>query len=151
MRIGMNWTSVGALVLLAATVVSTGCVVREREYPRCAVVVEERPRPVYVAPAPVYVEPPPPPTRPVIVREAPPIEEQVVVIRSAPPREIVETRPRRPGRDFVWTPGYWVLHRNAWVWVSGKWDRPPHAGAVWVAHHWEPHGAEFHFTAGFWR
>lgn len=147
--------------LLAVVAASMGCVVHERDYGyrRQEVIVERPapPRPVYVVrqPAPpprIFIqEAPPRPEHPIILREAPPVAEQVVVIRSAPPEGIVEQRPHQPGRDFLWLPGYWVLHGRSWAWVSGRWERPPHPGAVWVPHRWEPKGPEFHFSVGFWR
>jgi hypothetical protein len=111
-----------------------------------AAVVVDRPAPVYVAPAPVYVAPPPP--APVVVYQAPP--EQVLVVQAAPPPVRVEVRPRMPAPGFVWVGGCWAVQRGQWVWVSGRWDRPPHAHAVYAPSHWERRGTEFHLVVGGW-
>ena len=151
----MNRYTLTTAALLAAAI-TTGCVERERVYYEDRHPIREREVVVVNRPAPppvvVYRQIPPPPPRgqEIIVQQAPPMQEQVTVIRQAPPPVIVERRPNAPGRDFIWLPGYWVLHQNRWVWVSGRWDRPPHPGAVWVPHHWEHVGPEFHFTVGVW-
>jgi hypothetical protein len=99
-------------------------------------------------PAPVYIAPPPPPPTPVVVYQAPP--EQVLVVRTAPPPIRYEARPRMPAPGFVWVSGYWAVQRGNWVWVAGRWDRPPRPHAIWVPHHWEKRGTEFHLTVGGW-
>ena len=73
------------------------------------------------------------------------------MVRGAPPREIVERIPSSPGRDYVWLPGYWAAERERWVWVSGRWAKPPRANARYERPHWEAHGEEFHFSVGVWR
>ena len=93
-------------------------------------------------------------------RETVVVEEQprtVVFVREAPPREIVEVRSARPGPDFVWVDGYhrWDDGRHGYVWVGGRWDRPPHHGAVWVKHEYvkvhdrDRDGYEYH--PGHWK
>jgi len=131
------------VVLCAATLLA-GCTVRE-------VRVEEQP-PLYredvvAVPAP----PPPQPEQIVVVPTAPPTP--VVAIRQAPPQPYAERIPPSPGRDYVWVPGYWVVdrERNRWVWVSGRYERPPHRNAVWVQPRWERHGEDFRFSMGFWK
>jgi len=123
------------------------------------VVVEPRPMPpqrvvVVQAPPPprvVYVQPAPPPPQPVVVAEAPQPLAGVVVVQAAPPAPLVEVVPGRPGPDFMWVKGYWVVDHNRWVWVQGGWRRPPHAGAVWVEPRWDRHGNEYHYAHGEWR
>jgi hypothetical protein len=101
-----------------------------------AAVVVGRPAPVYVAPAPVVVYQPP--------------VEQVFVVRAAPPPLRVEARPRMPGAGYVWVSGSWAHQHGNWVWVAGRWDRPPRARAVWVPNRWERRGSEFHLVVGGW-
>jgi hypothetical protein len=87
----------------------------------------------------VYVrQPAPPPDQPAeVVTEAPPPPQQEVIVES-------------PGPEFVWTPGYWAWH-GRWVWVGGRWARPPHRHAVWVAGHWGHRGHGYVWIGGRWR
>lgn len=74
-----------------------------------------------------------------------------VVVRIGPPpprREVIVTRPgahhvwvagyhRWDGRQYVWTPGTWVVPPQPYYhrWVAGHWRRAP-GGWVWVEGHW---------------
>lgn len=142
-----NW-SVRVGLVAAFGVMATGCVIREASY-------RERREPIVVqpgyAPQPVYVEPAPPPPEPIIVYQEPPRQEMVLVVHRAPPPLRQEARLRMPGQGFVWISGNWVVQRNQWVWVAGRWERPPRANAHWEPHRWENHGGEFRLTIGGWR
>lgn len=96
--------------------------------------------------------------RPVVVEEHRVVDEgpdRVIIVREAPPREIVEVRPAPPSSDFVWVFGYHRWDGRRYVWVGGRWDRPPHRGAVWVRHQYirvhdhDRNGWEYH--PGHWR
>ncbi len=63
-----------------------------------------------------------------------------------PPHARVEHRPARPGRDYVWVPGYWYPDHNHYVWHAGYWTRPPYEGAYWVP----PHRENGMFYDGYW-
>jgi len=56
-----------------------------------------------------------------------------------------------PGPGFVWIDGYHVYRGGRYVWVPGRWVRPPRGGAGWVRPEWrhEAHGWRFH--EGHWR
>ena len=56
-----------------------------------------------------------------------------------------------PGPGFVWTNGYWDWRGRNWAWVEGRWMRPPHARAVWVAPEWRHEGRGYRFHRGYWR
>ncbi|QYM79167.1 YXWGXW repeat-containing protein [Horticoccus luteus] len=84
-----------------------------------------------------------------VVRE-PVIGAQVVEVRQAPPPPLRERRPQRPGREFVWVPGYWLWRGNAYVWVAGQWQRPPHRRAHWVEPRWEHRGNSYLYIEGRW-
>ena len=68
----------------------------------------------------------------------------------APPPLIQEPAIVSPGPGFVWIPGTWVWNDH-WVWEKGRWERPPHPGAVWVPHHYEYRKGRHVFTHGGWR
>lgn len=74
------------------------------------------------------------------------------VVRIAPPPPVhagVVGRPPAPG--YVWTAGYHRWNGKTYVWVPGRWLRPPRAGAVWVAPVWVRQGNGWVFRSGFWR
>ena len=74
-----------------------------------------------------------------------------IVIRIAPPHARIEHRPIRPGPDYVWVGGYHRYEGNAYVWVPGRWERPPRAHAVWVAPRWHHQHDGYVFVEGYWR
>ena len=74
-----------------------------------------------------------------------------VVVRIVPPAAIVETRPVRPGPNFVWIAGYHRWENNAYVWVPGRWEAPPRPHARWVAHRWVRRHGGWVMVEGHWR
>ena len=74
-----------------------------------------------------------------------------IVVRIGPQAPIVERRPPAPERGFVWVDGYHRWDGERYVWVPGRWDRPPHHGAHWVAHHWVHHHDGWVLVEGHWR
>ena len=74
-----------------------------------------------------------------------------VVVRIGPPPPIVERRPPPPDRGSVWIGGYHRWDGQRYVWVGGRWDRPPHPGARWEAHRWVHRGDHWELREGHWR
>jgi hypothetical protein len=74
-----------------------------------------------------------------------------VIVRIAPPAPIVERRPPPPDRGYVWIDGYHRWDGARYVWVGGRWDRPPHPGQRWVAHRWVHRGDHWEMVEGHWR
>lgn len=74
-----------------------------------------------------------------------------VVVQVGPPAPIVERRPPPPAPEFVWIDGYHRWDGGRYVWVPGRWDRPPHRGAHWVAHRWEHRHGGWVMVEGHWR
>lgn len=74
-----------------------------------------------------------------------------VRIVIAPPPPVVERRPPPPERGFVWIDGYHHWEGDHYVWTPGRWDRPPHRGAHWVAHRWVRRHGEWILIEGHWR
>ena len=74
----------------------------------------------------------------------------LVVLKAAPPPVKVETKPSRPGPDYVWVGGYWRWSGTKYVWQSGRWQRPSASGKVWVAGRYvrRPHG--YVYVSGHW-
>ncbi len=74
-----------------------------------------------------------------------------ISVRIGPPPPVVERRPPPPGRGFVWIGGYQRWDGGRYVWVPGRWDRPPRAHAHWVAHRWVHRRGQWVFVEGHWR
>jgi hypothetical protein len=74
-----------------------------------------------------------------------------VVVKIAPPKAIVEHRTVRPSPEHVWIAGYHRWDGHAYVWEPGRWEKPPHAHAVWVAPKWEHRKDGYVMTEGHWR
>lgn len=74
-----------------------------------------------------------------------------VYVRIGPPAPIVEHRPVAPGPGFVWIAGYHRWDGERYVWVPGRWDRPPREHAVWVPHHWVHRHGGWVLIEGHWR
>jgi len=79
------------------------------------------------------------------------VQAEEVIVRVRPPAAIVETRPGRPGPNYVWTDGYHRWDGHAHVWVPGAWVVPPRPHAHWVAHRWVPRHGGYVLVEGHWR
>jgi len=84
------------------------------------------------------------PARPVTT-----VGAEVEVVGDPPPLIVEDVTPA-PGVGFVWVGGSWVWH-DRWVWETGRWDRPPHPGAVWVHHRYVVRDGRHIFVRGGWR
>jgi hypothetical protein len=65
-----------------------------------------------------------------------------------PPARIVEVRPTRPGRNYVWVDGFWYpgFNRRGYAWNRGYWAVPPGAGSYWIA----PRYSNNRYYYGYW-
>jgi len=72
-------------------------------------------------------------------------------VRVGPPAPIVETRIGAPGPGYMWLPGFYRWEGRNYVWVPGRWDRPPRARATWVPAHWARDRRGWYFVEGRWR
>ena len=66
-----------------------------------------------------------------------------------PPRYAVLGR--APGPGYMWTDGYWDRRGSQWVWIDGRWLRPPRPHAVWVPGTWRQDRGGWRFRRGYWR
>jgi hypothetical protein len=74
-----------------------------------------------------------------------------VIVHVGPPAPIVERRGPAPGPGYAWVDGYHRWDGGRYVWVPGRWDRPPHPGAHWVAHRWVHRHGGWVLVEGHWR
>jgi hypothetical protein len=124
------------MVLLVSACSSTG--------PRTTTVIQP-PKPPGLPRPPALRIPNPPGMRP-------PEMGNVVRVVQEPPRRPEELSPTsQPFPDAVWLPGYWVWQNDQYVWLNGRWERPPHPGAAWVEPRWEQRENGYVFVEGYWR
>jgi hypothetical protein len=74
-----------------------------------------------------------------------------VYVRTGPPPLRAEVRAVAPGPGYEWVPGYYSYERGGYVWVSGRYMRPPRARARWAPAHWERDRRGWYFVEGRWR
>jgi hypothetical protein len=72
-------------------------------------------------------------------------------VRVGPPAPIVERAVVAPGPGYVWIPGFYRWDGAAYVWVRGRWDRPPRPRARWIPGHWAHERGGWYFIEGHWR
>jgi hypothetical protein len=131
----------GRGVLVATALILGACASTE---PRTATVIQP-PTPPGLPKAPALRIPNPPGVEP------PSIGNLVRVEREPPGRPEELTPTSQPYPDAVWQPGYWAWQNNQYVWMNGKWERPPRAGATWVEPRWERRDNGYVFIEGYWR
>jgi WXXGXW repeat (2 copies) len=83
---------------------------------------------------------------------APPPPPGVAYVRVAPPRARVEVIATSPGAGYVWIGGYHAWRGSEYVWVPGRWERPPQPHyRHWVAGHWREHHNGWYWVEGHWK
>jgi hypothetical protein len=50
----------------------------------------------------------------------------------------------------MWVDGYWAANGGRYVWVPGRWDRPPRQGAYWSHPHYDRYSDGWHYHEGHW-
>ena len=73
-----------------------------------------------------------------------------VYIGTPPPPLRYEVDPPMPGQGFVWTDGYWNWVGTLYIWVPGRWQRPPYAGAYWSHPHYDHYDRGWVVHEGHW-
>ncbi len=75
-----------------------------------------------------------------------------VIIKTAPPAPVsVAIVGVAPSSHYVWVPGYYRGSGGRYVWVAGRWMKPPRAGVVWVEPMWRQGPKGYVFVAGRWK
>ena len=76
---------------------------------------------------------------------------RVELRHPAPPPLRSEVVVASPGRSYIWVGGHYVWRPGPkkYVWVAGKWTKPPRGKAVWVAPRYDRKRGVY--IAGFWR
>jgi hypothetical protein len=73
-----------------------------------------------------------------------------IVIGRTPPPLRYERRPPPPGQGYAWVDGYWGANGGRYVWIPGRWDRAPYAGAYWSHPHYDHYNDGWHLHEGHW-
>jgi hypothetical protein len=73
-----------------------------------------------------------------------------ITIGQPPPPMRYERRPPMPGEGFVWEDGYWGVNSGRYVWMPGRWERPPYPGAYWTHPHYDRYADGWHMHEGHW-
>jgi WXXGXW repeat (2 copies) len=81
---------------------------------------------------------------------APALGQVGIYIGQTPPPLRYEPRPPLPGEGFVWIDGYWGAQNGRWVWVPGRWERPPFPGAYWSHPHYDRYREGWRLHEGHW-
>ena len=74
-------------------------------------------------------------------------------VQIGPPQPLQEIIIERPYPEAVWVPGYYVYDPGIanYVWVTGRWQRPPYYGARWIAPEWRHERGGYRFRHGRWK
>lgn len=72
-------------------------------------------------------------------------------VAAPPPPRLVEVRPTVPFYGTVWIDGYYAYRQDRYVWVEGRYVRPPHPRAAWVPGHWQQHRRGWKWHKGYWK
>jgi hypothetical protein len=83
---------------------------------------------------------------------APAIAQVSFDIHIGPPPPRQEVVVAAPYPEAVWIAGYhrWDYATGAYIWVPGRWDRPPHPGWVWHGARYPRRGGRYGFVDGHW-
>jgi|SRR5436190_23535681 len=73
-----------------------------------------------------------------------------VYVRIGPPARVVEVRPVARHRGYVWQDGYHRWNGHRYVWVNGRYVRPPYARAVWTSGNWSRSQRGWYWAPGHW-
>ena len=74
-----------------------------------------------------------------------------VYVADQPPTPRYEVIPARPGRAYVWAPGFWARDRAGFNWVAGHYASPPARMRRWEPARWRHDSRGWFFVEGHWR
>ena len=73
------------------------------------------------------------------------------VVRYGPPPPRYAVVGVAPGPGYLWTDGFWDWRGGNYIWMQGRWLRPPHPRAVWVPGGWVQERGTYRLHRGHWR
>jgi hypothetical protein len=87
-----------------------------------------------------------------LVLAAPTFAQISFDIHIGPPPPHREVIVAAPYPEAVWIPGYnrWDYGEQGYIWVPGRYERPPHPGYVWYGPRYPRRGGRYGFVDGHW-
>jgi hypothetical protein len=95
-------------------------------------------------------EAPPPPAMSEVVDDYPVGQPEPVAAPATPPPYIEEDPGYAPWEGAMWVHGFWRW-RGEWIWIRGRWARPPMPNYVYVDPYYECRGGEVVIIEGHWQ
>ncbi len=75
----------------------------------------------------------------------------VSLVRTPPPsHHPVDMRPGVPFRGAVWIEGHYAYRYGNYVWMPGRYMKPPYENAIWVPGSWKNHRRGWKWEEGRW-
>ena len=75
----------------------------------------------------------------------------VEIVTRRPPPERVEVIATSPGTGYYWIKGHWSWDHGDYVWIAGRWERPPRAEyRRWIAAHGAWGRGGYYWVEGHW-
>lgn len=62
--------------------------------------------------------------------------QEVIVIKKQPPVPKIEVIEGPPASGLHWIQGHWKWKDDNFVWVKGRWSKPPIPTALWEPDQW---------------
>ncbi len=80
----------------------------------------------------------------------PPPPPQGAIIPEAPPAPLVEVIPVIPYSGAIWVDGYWNWADQRYLWIAGRYMRPPRVGVAWYPGGYVRSGRGYSYMRGRW-
>jgi hypothetical protein len=75
----------------------------------------------------------------------------VGLVNTPPPaHHPVDMRPGAPFRGAVWVEGHYTYRYGNYVWVPGRYEKPPYENAIWIPGSWKKHHRGWKWEEGRW-
>lgn len=75
---------------------------------------------------------------------------EIHIATLSPPQMRRESRPPRPGGNFLWINGSWDWTDGRWAWIDGRWELPQQSGDHWVATRYFREEGAWRYVPGHW-
>ncbi len=73
-----------------------------------------------------------------------------IVVKTKPLRpRVVVVKPAKPGSNYVWIEGHWVVKNHRYVWKKGRWVKA-RAHQKWLNGHWKKNRRGWVWVPGRW-
>jgi hypothetical protein len=73
-----------------------------------------------------------------------------VTVGTPPPPALVEVQPIVPFYGAVWIDGHYSHEHGRYIWMPGRYVKPPRHGSRWIPGYWEKHHRGWKWHPGYW-